>query len=203
MNAEDIIKIVKLDSFDIYKFGNSYDIAGIVYSTAQNDKIIALLPEEDFNPYAEIKIMEMTLDEWKKMIRQTDLLETEILQKAADGKQTKIILRKSARQIDQRVAWKVYERDHYECQYCGIHGVPLTIDHLITWESGGATVEGNLVSSCKKCNKIRGNTPIDEWLASDEYKNRSKNAPEYAKQFVKDMAIKCKSVPLMKHKKTR
>ena len=194
----------KLADFSIYDFGNEYEIAGIVYRTKTNDKIMALLPEEthDFNINNQLW-MEMTLEEWKKMIRQSDLLEVQILLKAADGKQTKTILRKSARQIDQRVAWKVYKRDDYTCQYCGITGIPLTVDHLVLWEEGGPTTEANLVTSCKKCNKTRGNTPYAEWIESDEYKNLSINAPSYAKQYIKELEPTLAFIEKVKNIKSR
>jgi len=111
----------------------------------------------------------MDLSDWQKFIRQSDLLETEVLAKAKDSKLTKAILRKSARQIDQRVAWKVYKRDNYTCRYCGATGLPLTVDHLVLWEEGGPTTENNLFTTCKKCNKTRGNTPYNEWLEDERY----------------------------------
>ncbi|WP_212636678.1 HNH endonuclease, partial [Salmonella enterica] len=56
-----------------------------------------------------------------------------------------IILRKNQRILDQKIAWEVYRRDKYKCRYCGIDNVPLTVDHIITWESGGATHADNLM----------------------------------------------------------
>jgi len=43
------------------------------------------------------------------------------------------------------------------------------VDHLICWEEGGPSTEANLVTSCKKCNRVRGNTPYEEWLKHPFY----------------------------------
>ena len=74
------------------------------------------------------------------------------------------IIRKCERQVSQHISWKVYRRDNFRCRYCGFEDGPLTVDHLVTWESGGPTTEENLVACCKRCNNRRGETPFDEWL---------------------------------------
>ncbi len=63
----------------------------------------------------------------------------------------------------------MFKRDGYACRYCGRDDVPLTVDHLVCWESGGPSTEANLVSACRKCNKIRGNTPYADWLSHEYY----------------------------------
>lgn len=56
-------------------------------------------------------------------------------------------------------------------RYCGKEG-PLTVDHVILWENGGATVEDNLISACSKCNKTRGRMEYKDWINSDEYSSK-------------------------------
>jgi 5-methylcytosine-specific restriction endonuclease McrA len=104
-------------------------------------------------------------------MRRVDTMETEILQKDPTGKVVKVIVRKSQRAIDSFVAWKVFKRDLYTCRYCGLSGTPLTVDHVVLWEEGGPTIEENLITACKKCNKDRGNTRFPEWM--DKLKKRN------------------------------
>ncbi len=126
-------------------------------------------------------------EDWRRFIRQTDLLETEVLSKTEHGKLAKTILRKSQRVIENRVSWEVYKRDGYRCRYCGRDGVPLTVDHLICWEQGGPSNNpGNLASSCRKCNKVRGNIPYEEWLNHEYYLKVSKNLT----QEVRDLNLR-------------
>jgi 5-methylcytosine-specific restriction endonuclease McrA len=37
----------------------------------------------------------------------------------------------------------------------------------------GASVEDNLITACRKCNKTRGNMLYEDWLNSDYYKKVS------------------------------
>ena len=60
--------------------------------------------------------------------------------------------------------------------------MPLTVDHLVCWEEGGPSIEANLVSSCKKCNKIRGNTPFEAWLRHPVYRKVSQGLTDRARQ---------------------
>lgn len=52
----------------------------------------------------------------------------------------------------------MYLRDKHQCQYCGNTFMPheLTIDHVIPRVMGGRTSWENCVSSCGKCNTIKG-----------------------------------------------
>ena len=109
---------------------------------------------------SEVSVLAMSNAEMERFLNQTDVL---------DVKCAKAILRKSQRQIDQNVSWRVFKRDGYCCRYCGSTGLPLTVDHIDLWEDGGASVEANLVSACRRCNKIRGNTLYEVWLGSADY----------------------------------
>lgn len=52
---------------------------------------------------------------------------------------------------------KVYERDAYQCQNCGIRE-KLTIDHIHPESKGGATELQNLQTLCMPCNLRKGAT---------------------------------------------
>jgi hypothetical protein len=48
----------------------------------------------------------------------------------------------------------VFRRDSFTCQYCGrkAPSVPLHVDHIVPWSSGGRTDLANLRTSCDVCN---------------------------------------------------
>ncbi len=56
----------------------------------------------------------------------------------------------------------VLKRDNYQCQYCGVKGGDLTIDHIIPRDRGGKDRWENLVACCKKCNARKGNRTPEE-----------------------------------------
>ena len=158
--------------FDILRIGNSLEIKGVIYGNAVED-IIIMLPGQKMPEM--MRSIEPTLEQWNAIIRQSDLLEIEVI---AGDPNKKVILRKSTRQIDLNVSWSVFRRDGYKCRYCGNNHVPLTIDHIVLWENGGPTIEQNLITSCKKCNNTRGSMPYNDWLNSPEYLKVSEQLTE-------------------------
>ena len=150
-----------------------------------------------------LDILHMDRADWETFIRQTDLMETEMIQRGADGSLTKVIIRKSQRQIDQNVSWQVFKRDGYACRYCGKNDVPLTVDHLVLWEEGGPTTVENLTSACKKCNRTRGNTSYDDWLQSGYYKKISEKISEETRRLNIRVAETLSAIPRTIHKRSR
>ena len=148
---------------DLKEVGHTIQIAGAIYNSDKDQKTyLVMLPDEDL--YAGFLIREdLTLEQWKEFFMQTDILEVEL------NDTQKTIVRKAERQIAGNISWKVYARDNYSCRYCGKSGIPLTVDHIILWEDGGPSIEDNLLTSCKKCNRTRGNTPYPEWITSKAY----------------------------------
>ncbi|UJA18748.1 HNH endonuclease [Thermoleophilia bacterium SCSIO 60948] len=51
----------------------------------------------------------------------------------------------------------VLARDSYTCQYCGVEGGGLTVDHVIPRSRGGGSAWDNIVASCAPCNRKKGN----------------------------------------------
>lgn len=51
----------------------------------------------------------------------------------------------------------VYRRDGHQCQYCGtrFQAVELTFDHVMPRSRGGETSWTNIVTSCKRCNRLK------------------------------------------------
>lgn len=152
----------------------------------------------------EAEAITMTKEDWKALLRQSDLLETEVLSKCEDGKLYKAVVRKCQRNIDQQVSWNVFRRDEYACRYCGRDDVPLTVDHLVLWENGGPSTEANLVSACKKCNKTRGNTEYADWLNHQYYARVRENLSMAQRQANQDVAYTLKDIePVINIRKKR
>lgn len=155
-----------LTDVNLSEVGRSIQLIGAIYADADQAYAV-ILPDE----HADRPLRPVLLDqeEWEAFLRQSDLVEFEATVQAKDGTLKRAIVRKASRQINQRTSFAVYRRDQWSCRYCGRCDVPLTVDHLVTWESGGPSIEANLVSSCSPCNRARGEMPYEEWLESPYY----------------------------------
>jgi HNH endonuclease len=214
---------MKLSELNLLAIGNTIQIVGAVYA-GDGKMIIALFPEDrgalttsegevlflgkDHPPEssfseAMVQVLDMDLGDWQKFLRQTDVMETEILTKSSDGTLAKAIYRKSQRQIDQAVSWKVFKRDSYTCRYCGNNDVPLTVDHLILWEDGGPSTTDNLVAACKKCNKTRGNTDYEAWMKHPYYVQVSKSLDPVVRALNEELVGKIRFIHRNVHTRSR
>lgn len=192
--------MMKFEELNLLEVGHSIQLAGSVW--AGPDKLhIVFLPDEKFDKPFET--MELNLEQWQQFLRQSDLLETEILTKHADETVAKAIVRKSQRQIDQHVSWKVFRRDGYKCCYCGKDDVPLTVDHLVLWEDGGPSTEQNMLSACRKCNKARGNMKYVDWLRNPTYLKVSKNLSVERRTANEALAGVLDVIPRVVHTRSR
>lgn len=66
-------------------------------------------------------------------------------------------------QVPRELAIKVFKRDQFKCQYCGLDGhqrfedwLNLTIDHVHPYARGGSRHLENLVTACRACDLIKG-----------------------------------------------
>lgn len=57
---------------------------------------------------------------------------------------------------------EVLRRDEYTCQYCSLHTIHLTIDHVIPRRLGGRHTWDNLVAACPNCNHHKGGRTIEQ-----------------------------------------
>ena len=195
------IPVWGINQLNIMDVGHTIQMAGVIYA---DDEVVHLcmFPDEPMED-RQVRVLELNQEDWKAVIRQTDLLETEILQKASDGKLTKAVVRKSARQIEQGVSWAVFRRDGFSCRHCGNDNTPLTVDHVITWEDGGPSTEENLLASCRKCNKARGRMPYGEWLDSQYYRKKSKMLSNYTQAANAQLRLELHNIPRRIHKRSR
>lgn len=191
---------MKFDDLPLHAIGDSIQMAGGIWQ-GEGKTFLCFFPKDEMD--LPLSILEMNQEEWLMFLRQTDLLETKVLEQASDGSLAKALLRKSSRQLDQDVSWAVYRRDNYACRYCGNNKVPLTVDHIIRWEEGGPSIEQNLVSCCKKCNRTRGAIPYEEWLNHPYYVERSKNLTVQVKQQNLQLVQILHLIPRVYHKRSR
>lgn len=58
----------------------------------------------------------------------------------------------------------IYARDLNKCMYCGriVSGADRTIDHVMPRSKGGKSVFENVVTSCIKCNRKKGNMTLGQ-----------------------------------------
>lgn len=155
--------VLGFTDFDILDFGNSIMLAGAIFTQEGREGKeghVYLVPFPGEKAEGKVHTVWLSDAEYERVLNQTDVLDVRAPNKA--------ILRKSQRIIDSHMSWEVFRRDGFVCRYCGGEK-PLTVDHVICWESGGASIRDNLISACKRCNKLRGNMPYDDWMKSVEY----------------------------------
>ncbi len=100
--------------------------------------------------------------------------------------------------VPRELAIKVFERDHFKCQYCGLDAkqrfedwLIMTIDHVHPYARGGSRKLDNLVTACRPCNLLKGKRPFatledakkyvvakrEEWLQRYENQIKRLEAP--------------------------
>jgi len=57
---------------------------------------------------------------------------------------------------------EIFLRDNFTCQYCGVRGKDLTLDHVIPRHKGGKHTWENLASACRTCNHRKGGKTLEE-----------------------------------------
>lgn len=201
----DELAVLQLEDVQLLEVGNTIQLAGVVYAGGGKVYLVEIPGEEPASDGPGDELVRLRLDSqgWEVFLRQTDLMETEVLARAADGKIVKAILRKSQRQVEQGVSWRVFRRDGFACRYCGRDDVPLTVDHLVLWEVGGPSTEANLLAACRKCNRTRGSMPYETWLESKEYKRLSAGLSNDAREANQDVLRNLGDIPLRRHTPSR
>lgn len=135
--------------------GSIIKIQGLIVGGA-NAQVILLLPGEKLLNGSQQ--YELSLEEWSDFIHRSN--EPEILIGPA-----KTFQRKFRYEVSGAVQQKVWVADGLKCVYCSkkMGEVLLTIDHLIPLELGGTNDVRNYLSSCKPCNKSKGNQDPVVW----------------------------------------
>ncbi len=59
----------------------------------------------------------------------------------------------------EKLRQRVFERAHFECEYCRsaqyLLSDDLEIDHICPKARGGRTIDNNLCAACRKCNELK------------------------------------------------
>lgn len=163
--------ISEIAGVPIEEFGDTIKIQGLIVGDGHK-RLSLYLPGEYLVSADKNITKELTLDEALAWLKQSDDPVSPVYTDEV-RKIVKAVVRKAKYQVDQNVAWKVYERDGYECKYCGVTGVPLTYDHLLAQAYGGETTVENGVSACRPCNKAKGHKTIQEWVEYMQEKGMS------------------------------
>lgn len=198
MNSK-ILQDLLPHGIDLREIGFNIQMGGFILAD-KDTKYLISFPNEDEHEAKNLTAIVPSEEEYAEIIKQMDLGEIELID---NNTNKKVVVRKSQRQVDQIITWKVFARDNYSCRYCGITGVPMTIDHIKLWEDSGDTTEENCLCTCRKCNKTRGNMDYAEWLDSKYYEIRSENLPRDIKIANKAIIKTYKSFPNRISKKKR
>lgn len=196
------MRTVFFDEFPLLEVGHSILLAGVVFDSPTGQYLVPF-PDCGGWDRADLAEVVITLDEWNRLLKQSDTMETEVLQQAADGTIVKAMIRKCERLIAGQVSWNVFMRDGFKCRYCGRGDAPLTVDHLVLWEEGGPSIEDNLVAACKKCNKARGRMPYAEWLRSPHYLRVSRGLVGAVPTLNEELVAKLDSIPRFQRVRSR
>ena len=72
-------------------------------------------------------------------------------------------LSRLAKPLTSEEGYRILERDHYRCQYCGLDGMAsfensliMTVDFVHPRAKKGKKTPENLVVACRPCNVIKG-----------------------------------------------
>jgi len=75
-------------------------------------------------------------------------------------------------------------RDKHQCQYCSTKKKPMTLDHVLPKNRGGADTWENLVTACQPCNRKKGNrTPEEAHMPLNRWPKKP-NKIHYFQQFI-------------------
>ena len=102
-----------------------------------------------------------------------------------------INVRRNRRETTMKRA-RIYIRDRYRCQYCGLTFAPaeLTLDHVVPRVFGGKTSWTNVVAACGSCNRRKGGrTPEQAGLHLRTHPRRPQWSPMSVTQRLPDSDV--------------
>lgn len=143
------------DGRDVFleDFGNTLKLSGML---VQGMGLSILLPFPQANEIVNLDILHLPIDKISEVVRETD--DPQYFELDETGT-IKAVHRKSRMAISGAIQQKIWVRDGLQCMFCGrkIGDVLLTVDHWIPLELGGQNDQSNYISSCRNCNKKKGN----------------------------------------------
>lgn len=160
--------------------GSYVTIAGVIFQ-ANGQSLTLMLPNAEPLEGS----LQPSIEEWSEIIQHSD--DPSIFELDENG-YVKAIHRKVRYQISGAIQQKIWALDGCKCLYCGrkIGEVQLTVDHFEPLETGGKNDQTNYITSCRKCNKNKGNESAQEWCSRnnvlfdyDWYVDYLKNRKKY------------------------
>lgn len=73
-------------------------------------------------------------------------------------------LRSKRKAIPEILRRSVFDRDGYECVYCGDIDGPFHLDHIFPKSKGGSDDLENLTVSCAPCNRSKSDKLLEDWI---------------------------------------
>lgn len=150
------------------RIGHDLKLSGVLFGGLQ-EYYLFLLPEVDqdeveYAPHFDdaFNVKTLTTHEWSNLLKRSD----DPLIYLADSTGTaKSWVRKLQFQISGDVQQRIFARDGFKCMYCQrmMGEVTLSVDHFLPLDLSGANDPSNYLSSCRKCNKRKGNMHPKEW----------------------------------------
>jgi len=71
------------------------------------------------------------------------------------------------------------------CAYCGVSGVTLAQEHVVSLTAGGGYVVDNIVPACERCNSSKNNMPLDKWATGRGLAFMRDDAVERVRAYLK------------------
>lgn len=136
--------------------GSLLKVEGLVVG-GEGARAVLMLPDTPMFDKAP-DILTLNTEEWSNFLRQSDNPEVLVMP-------AKAFHRKVRYEISGHVQQKIWLADNLRCYYClaKMGKAQLTIDHFIPLESGGENAPSNYLTACRKCNKLKGSMPAQDW----------------------------------------
>jgi 5-methylcytosine-specific restriction endonuclease McrA len=81
-----------------------------------------------------------------------------------------------SRPLTAEEGYRILERDHYRCRYCGLDGMRsfensliMTVDFVLPRARQGTSDPSNLVAACRPCNVIKGSRVFADFEEARKY----------------------------------
>ena len=78
-----------------------------------------------------------------------------------------LTIKQTRKRLTETAKKNIFNRDKYECQYCGSHD-DLEIDHIIPLSKGGTNEDDNLLTACHRCNSLKGDKNLKEFIEENK-----------------------------------
>jgi hypothetical protein len=143
--------------------GSLLRINGLVVGCGEANAVLMLPGLRDSFTDNPGVVLEPTIQEWSDFIQYSD----DPLVYVQEGN-AKVFHRKLRYAISGAVQQKIWRADEFQCVYCGakMGDTLLTIDHFVPLELGGVNNQTNFVSACRACNKKKGDSTPEQWMAT-------------------------------------